>query len=103
MQNDEHELIASQGHPGPHSYSLADLGLRAACLPSGLAAVFLGLDARYGRRVQRLAQEGDLPRVAIGRSLTFPVEGLAEFVRKNTTTAGGTRARGEDSAKGGEA
>ena len=65
--------------------NLNELGVTALCLSAEHAAVFLGLPAEHARRVKELGQRGTLPRVAVGRSYVFPVEGLRGYVKANTS------------------
>ena len=65
--------------------ALRDLGVTALCLSAEHAAVFLGLPAEHARRIKQLGQSGKLPRVSVGKSFVFPIEGLRQFVAANTS------------------
>jgi hypothetical protein len=65
--------------------TLGNLGVTALCLSAEHAAVFLGMPAEHARRVKELGQAGKLPRVAVGRSYVFPIEGLRRYVKANTS------------------
>ena len=67
------------------SQALRDLGVTALCLSAEHAAVFLGLPAEHARRIKQLGQAGKLPRVPVGSSFVFPVEGLRQYVVANTS------------------
>ncbi|MCA9124735.1 MAG: hypothetical protein H6822_25430 [Planctomycetaceae bacterium] len=67
--------------------TLQDLGVAALCLSAEHSAVFLGLPAEHARRVKELGQAGKLPRVAVGKTFVFPVEGLRKYVAANTNHA----------------
>ena len=67
--------------------ALSDLGVTALCLSAEHAAEFLGLPAEHARRIKQLGQAGKLPRVPVGKSFVFPVEGLREYVAANTSNA----------------
>ena len=71
--------------PDASSASLCDLGVTALCLSAEHSAVFLGLPAEYARRIKQLGQDGKLPRVPVGRTFVFPIEGLRRFVAANTS------------------
>ncbi len=66
--------------------SLSDLGLAAICLSPAHAAMYMGLSPAHGRRIQRLGQQGLVPRLPVGRAYVFPVEGLTEFVQQAAGT-----------------
>ena len=66
--------------------NLNNLGVTAICLSAEHAAVFLGLPAQHARRIKELGQDGKLPRVPVGRSYVFPVEGLRKYVAANMST-----------------
>jgi hypothetical protein len=65
--------------------TLNGLGVTALCLSAEHAAVFLGLPIEHARRIKQLGQDGRLPRVSVGRSFVFPVEGLRKYVAANTS------------------
>jgi len=73
--------ISEQPSPGGSTLSLSDLGLTAICLSPAHAAMYMGLSPSNGRRIQRLGQQGRVPRLSVGRAYVFPVEGLTEFVQ----------------------
>ena len=66
--------------------ALSSLGVTAICLSAEHAAVFLGMPAEHSRRIKELGQAGKLPRVPVGRSYVFPVEGLRKYVAANMST-----------------
>ena len=66
--------------------SLSDLGLTAICLSPAHAAIYMGLSPSNGRRIQRLGQQGRVPRLSVGRAYVFPVEGLTQFVQRTAGT-----------------
>ena len=78
--------ISEQRSPGGTTPSLSDLGLTAICLSPAHAAMYMGLSPSNGRRIQRLGQQGRVPRLSVGRAYVFPVEGLTKFVQKTADT-----------------
>ncbi len=78
--------ISEQLSPGGSTPSLSDLGLTAICLSPTHAAMYMGLSPANGRRIQRLGQQGRVPRLSVGRAYVFPVEGLTKFVQKTAGT-----------------
>ncbi len=78
--------ISEQRSPGGTTPSLSDLGLAAICLSPAHAAMYMGLSPAHGRRIQRLGQQGRVPRLSVGRAYVFPVEGLTEFVQQTAGT-----------------
>ena len=78
--------ISEQPSPGGSTPSLSDLGLTAICLSPAHAAMYMGLSPANGRRIQRLGQQGRVPRLSVGRAYVFPVEGLTKFVQKTADT-----------------
>jgi hypothetical protein len=72
--------------PDVNSTSLHDLGVTAICLSAEHSAVFLGLPVEHFRRIKQLGQDGKLPRVAVGKTFVFPVEGLRKYVAANTSS-----------------
>jgi hypothetical protein len=79
--------ISEQPSPGGTTPSLSDLGLTAICLSPAHAAMYMGLSPSNGRRIQRLGQQGRVPRLSVGRAYVFPVEGLTEFVQQTAGTS----------------
>ena len=78
--------ISEQPSFGGSTPSLSDLGLTAICLSPAHAAMYMGLSPAHGRRIQRLGQQGVVPRLSVGRAYVFPVEGLTEFVQQTAGT-----------------
>ncbi len=78
--------ISEQPSIGGSTPSLSDLGLTAICLSPAHAAMYMGLSPAHGRRIQRLGQQGLVPRLPVGRAYVFPVEGLTEFVQQAAGT-----------------
>jgi hypothetical protein len=78
--------ISEQPSIGGSTPSLSDLGLAAICLSPAHAAMYMGLSPAHGRRIQRLGQQGRVPRLSVGRAYVFPVEGLTEFVQQAAGT-----------------
>ena len=78
--------ISEQPSFGGSTPSLSDLGLAAICLSPAHAAMYMGLSPSNGRRIQRLGQQGRVPRLSVGRAYVFPVEGLTEFVQQTAGT-----------------
>lgn len=65
--------------------TLNDLGVKAICLSAEHSAEYLGLPAEHYRRIKELGQAGKLPRVAVGKTYVFPIEGLRRYVETNTS------------------
>ena len=78
--------ISEQPSFGGTTPSLSDLGLAAICLSPAHAAMYMGLSPAHGRRIQRLGQQGRVPRLPVGRTYVFPVEGLTQFVQQAAGT-----------------
>ena len=74
--------ISEQASYSGSTPSLSDLGLTAICLSPAHAAMYMGLSPSNGRRIQRLGQQGRVPRLSVGRAYVFPVEGLTKFVQQ---------------------
>ena len=78
--------ISEQASYSGSTPSLSDLGLTAICLSPAHAAMYMGLSPSNGRRIQRLGQQGRVPRLSVGRAYVFPVEGLTKFVQQTAGT-----------------
>ncbi len=78
--------ISEQASFSGSTPSLSDLGLTAICLSPAHAAIYMGLSPSNGRRIQRLGQQGRVPRLSVGRAYVFPVEGLTDFVQQAAGT-----------------
>ena len=78
--------ISEQASFSGSTPSLSDLGLTAICLSPAHAALYMGLSPSNGRRIQRLGQQGRVPRLSVGRAYVFPVEGLTDFVQQSAGT-----------------